>query len=243
MSRALIVCVCMVGCSLAVALGCMSFTMATADSTPVDPDSFGIERTSVTADFDSSAAQEETADTASEAPAIQSTSPRNIEQGVNAIIAEEKAEENEAIERADENRAAYLATYGSLPAGDVDFTVGREAFIAEWGERINAYMAGYPLEGHGEDFAAMAWEVGIDPRWSPAISNTESSRGQVCFAPCNAWGWGDTGFSSWTEAIRAHVSGLAKGYGFTISPSFAATYCPPNAAFWYAKTLAEMMKI
>ena len=136
--------------------------------------------------------------------------------------------EQEAIDRADATRSRYYATFGSLPAGDVDFSIGREAFIEEWSARINDYLFGSPLSGYGETFAEAAWEAGIDPRWSPAISNTESTKGRVCFKSHNAWGWDQTNWPDWDTAIRSHVAGLARGYGFTISYSYAMRYCPPN---------------
>ena len=102
----------------------------------------------------------------------------------------------------------------NLPA--IDWSVGREAFVAEWSARIDAYLAGSPLSGYGTTFAEAAWENGIDPRWSPAISNTESGKGSVCFLPHNAWGWGSSAWGDWDTAIRAHVAGLASGYGYSL---------------------------
>lgn len=128
-----------------------------------------------------------------------------------------------------------------LPA--VDWSVGREAFVEEWGSRIDAYLDGSPLAGMGSVFADAAWENGVDPRWSPAVSCTESGKGSVCFASCNAWGWGEGGWGDWETAIRAHVAGLAQGYGYSITPEAAATYCPPNSDFWYANTLSQMASI
>ena len=109
--------------------------------------------------------------------------------------------------------------------------------------RIDAYLAGSTLSGYGRVFAQAALAYGVDPRWSPAISNTESTKGANCFLPHNAWGWGSTGWSSWEEAINAHVAGLAKGYGYTISYSNAQKYCPPNYDNWFRDTLREMSKI
>ena len=97
---------------------------------------------------------------------------------------------------AQDSAASALA---SLP--DVDFSVGKEAFISTWSQRIDAYLSGSPLAGQGVTFATAAWEYGVDPRWSPAISNTESSKGAVCFKPYNAWGWGQ---SSLGELGRGH---------------------------------------
>ena len=78
-------------------------------------------------------------------------------------------------------RDAASDAVASLP--EVDFSVGKEAFVSEWTSRIKAYLAGSPLAGQGATFAEAAWSNGVDPRWSPAISNTESSKGAHCFLP------------------------------------------------------------
>ena len=119
----------------------------------------------------------------------------------------------------------------------------RDEFIAEWAPRIDAYLAGTPTEGQGVNYAATAWKYCIDPRWSPAISNTESSKGRVCIRPHNAWGWGSSSWDSWEEAIDAHVGGLSRGYGYTISEEAAQKYCPPNWQGWYERTLDQMNMI
>lgn len=127
--------------------------------------------------------------------------------------------------------------------GVVNWDVDQASFVAEWAPRIDAYLAGSPLEGQGATFANAAWKYGVDPRFSPAISNTESSKGRHCFRPHNAWGWGNASWGSWEEAIDAHVSGLARGYGYTISVAGAKKYCPPNWFNWYNNTLSEMNRI
>lgn len=130
------------------------------------------------------------------------------------------------------------------PASDnADWSSDKSAFVDSWGSRINAYLSGSPLSGQGRTFAEAAWEYGVDPRWSPAISCIESSKGAACFLPYNAWGWGSISWSSWEEAINAHVRGLARGYGYTISVSAAQKYCPPNWEFWYNRVSEEMNKI
>ena len=130
------------------------------------------------------------------------------------------------------------------PSNDgADWTSDRDAFVAQWAGRINAYLAGSPMEGTGETFAEAAWDYGVDPRWSPAISNTESSKGLYCFNSCNAWGWGSASWDNWDDAIRTHVAGLARGYGYTISVEAAKKYCPPNWEHWYSATLAQMNMI
>lgn len=140
----------------------------------------------------------------------------------------------------------------SALADGADWHADRDVFIEHWAGRIDAYLAGSPLAGQGENFAASAWKWGVDPRWSPAISNTESSKGAYCIRPHNAWGWGAADsdpyglaseWGSWEEAIDAHVAGLARGYGYTISLRGAMAYCPNTWQSWYNKTLAQMARI
>lgn len=164
----------------------------------------------------------------------------------------EKAQEQAAAEMEAEaallEQAAAEGGQASGPiqvvdAGAVNWNVDEATFVSEWTARIDAYLAGSPLAGQGGTFARAAWKYGVDPRWSPAISNTESSKGLHCFKPHNAWGWGQMSWGSWEEAIDAHVSGLARGYGYTISVGAAKKYCPPNWFHWYNATLSEMQRI
>lgn len=129
------------------------------------------------------------------------------------------------------------------PSGNIDWSTDKQAFVNEWAPRIDAYLAGSPTAGQGTAYAEAAWDYGVDPRWSPAISNTESTKGAHCFAPYNAWGWIGYSWSSWEEGINAHVRGLARGYGYTISIEAAKKYCPPNWEHWYNATLAQMEMI
>ncbi len=173
---------------------------------------------------------------------------------VNTLVSEIKAEEEEkkrieaeekkkrdqkCIEQGVKNKAE-----AGNPDDGVDFEIGRDAFVEKWGERIDVYLAGSPLAGQGKTFANAAFENGIDPRVSPAISNTESGKGAVCFRPHNAWGWmGSSGWSNWEEAINAHVKGFADGYGYTVTEAGAKKYCPPTWDSWYSKTTAQMAMI
>ena len=132
----------------------------------------------------------------------------------------------------------------SGPGSDgADWSTDKEAFVSTWAPRIDAFMAGSPMAGTGTIFAEAAWDYGVDPRFSPAIANTESSRGAACFLPYHAWGWGSASWGSWDEAIRAHVAGLAAGYGYTITEAGAQKYCPPNWQEWYNRTSAAMALI
>lgn len=246
------------------AVGFLGADWASAGSRDTHATTFGLERQSnevrsaaeVSPDTvqDKSDADVLAVEDIAEEAALKTASSRDVTAGVEEIAAEEEAAriaaadasviaEKKAIARADETRSLYLSTYGYLPAGDVDFSVGRDAFVEEWAARIDDYLLGSPLAGHGKTFAEAAWEAGIDPRWSPAISNTESSKGRACFQYHNAWGWDQSSWPDWDTAIQAHVTGLAKGYGFTISPFYAYRYCPPNHENWYRDTLNQMLLI
>ena len=61
--------------------------------------------------------------------------------------------------------------------------------------------------------------------------------------PHNAWGWGDDSWPDWETAIRAHVTGLAAGYGYSLTFEAAQKYCPPNCAHWFNNTLGQMRLI
>lgn len=161
----------------------------------------------------------------------------------------------EALELAsippDANTGSSLASEEPMPEtienvvskDGADWGTDKATFVSSWGARINAYLAGSPLGGYGEVFAAAAWDYGVDPRWSPAISLVESSKGMYCFLPHNAWGWGSSSWDSWEEAIDAHVRGLSRGYGYTVSIPNAQKYCPPNWQHWYNTCVSEMEKI
>ena len=244
-----------VACASLFVAGCFGFGIASAGGAGTDAAGFGLGGTSdaVILQVNDSPA-EVAAPAIQEERAIEATAQRDVSQGYQEIAAEEEAariaaeqeriaKEKACIQQVADAKSAYLAKYGSLTVSNVDFSIGREAFVAEWTVRINDYLEGFPLAGHGETFAIAAWENGVDPRWSPAISNTESTRGSVCFSPHNAWGWGQSAWPNWDTAIRAHVKGLADVYGYTISYANAMKYCPPNYDNWYRDTLNEMAKI
>ncbi len=250
------------GIAFALVFSLVTRGLASADSSESDAQSFGLHEQSQALVIEAKAPVFETE--AEDDDSVQSLSfdeanlsdpaERDISKGIEEILAEEEAAriaaeqariaaEQAAIAKAQAAKDAYYAKRGSMPVSDVDFSVGRDAFISEWTNRIDRYLAGSPLDGYGEVFATAAWENGVDPRWSPAISNTESSKGLNCFRWHNAWGWGQSSWDSWDSAIRSHVAGLANGYGFTISLGAAQKYCPPTYQSWYANTLSEMQKI
>jgi len=198
-----------------------------------------------------------------EAQAAREQAARSLEEAKAArqeamrLAAEQAAREEAARKAAAEAAAASSAGGGSsshssgggsvshptVSSGDVDWSLSRDAFIAEWAPRINSYLAGSPLSGYGYNFAAAAWDYGVDPRWSPAIACVESGKGANCFRSHNAWGWGSKSWDSWEEAIDAHVNGLHRIYGATLTYSGAQMYCPTNPDGWYEKVLKEMNKI
>jgi hypothetical protein len=99
------------------------------------------------------------------------------------------------------------------------------------------------LAGYGQTFAEAALSAGIDPRLSPAISCIESSKGAVCFAPHNAWGWGSSGWGSWEEAIYAHASGLSSIYGSSIDLADAKMYAGDDIYLTWYNLLSQEMSL
>lgn len=220
-------------CAFSLVVSCVSFGIASAGGDATESGANADVSTFASASSDDVIAP------ASETLVLESTAQRDISRGIDEIAAEEEAARIAAAEQAKAEAAAR-----EVPVlADVDFSCGKDAFLVEWTSRIDAYLAGSPLAGYGRVFAEAAWENGVDPRWSPAISNTESTKGRNCFRPYNAWGWMAESWSSWDEAINAHVAGLARGYGYTISLENAKKYCPPTYHDWYAKTVSEMAKI
>lgn len=212
-----------------------------------------LERTRAELDAQLSEAEEQR-ERAREALAAATAARQELEARITAQAAAEAAERQAAIEAAKQQSGQTFVTESGntttvetptagVDAGTVDWSVGHDAFVAEWSGRIDAFLAGSPLAGYGQIFAEAAWDYNVDPRLSPAISAVESSRGQVCFRPYNAWGWGNVSWGSWEEAIVAHTSGLASNYGGTLTYAGALKYCPPNADNWYASVLANMQRI
>lgn len=127
---------------------------------------------------------------------------------------------------------------------NVNWNSDKQAFVKKWAPRINAYLKGSPTAGTGTYYAQYAWDYGVDPRWAPAISFVESSKGAACFRSHNAWGYGSSGYVSWQEGIKAICSALGGSmYGGYLTKQAAKTYCPPSWESWYNKCAREMAKI
>lgn len=173
--------------------------------------------------------------------AAQAQAEAEAEEAAAAIAAAQEAANTQATSESGNSFTVEIPSASSPSA--VEWPADKTAFVALWAPRIDAYLAGSPLSGHGSTFAEAAYDYGVDPRWSPAIACIESGKGAYCFLPCNAWGWGAVSWPDWDTAIRAHVAGLASGYGYTISVAAAQKYCPPNWEFWYSSVLSEMERI
>lgn len=193
------------------------------------------------------AAREEAQRKAEEEAARQAEEAARQAEAAAAAEAADQQQTQESVEAApapQEPSAPAQEPAVQAPSSDgADWSSDKATFVSQWAGRIDAYLAGSPLAGQGATFAEAAWDYGVDPRWSPAISYTESSKGANCFRSHNAWGWGSSSWDSWEEAINAHVRGLARGYGYTISVDAAKKYCPPNWQHWYNTTLAQMNMI
>ena len=134
---------------------------------------------------------------------------------------------------------------GSVSSGDVDWSQDKAAFVAEWAPRIDAYLAGSPTAGLGTAYASAAWDYSVDPRWAPAISYVESSKGANCFRPYNAWGFYNKppNFTSWENGIDRVTRSLGRSYGGYLTYEGACRYCPSDPDGWYNNVSAEMAKI
>lgn len=248
-----------VAMSFALAIG-VSLSFATAGDSPESAELFGI-GSSVSSTSTPVYTVSEVSSAASETSVLTTVASRDISKGIKVVDAKLEAKRKAAEEAARKEEQARIeasrkvkaeqaarnaadgasAELASLP--DVDWECGKKAFIEEWTKRIDAYLAGSPLAGYGKTFATAAWNNNVDPRWSPAISNTESGKGSSCFRSYNAWGWGQGGWSSWEEGINAHVAGLAAGYGYSITLGAASKYCPPTYTEWFHETLNQMKQI
>lgn len=188
------------------------------------------------------ATQESLDQAQAEAEEVQGKAERAFSAARQRRDAAQKAARALAEEELRELQSLAYAGSAATPDG-ADWSMDRASFINAWKPRLDRYLAGSPLAGYGANFAAAAWDNGIDPRFSAAISCMESSKGRYCFLPHNAWGWGQVSWGSWDEAIAAHARGLARGYGYTVSLAGAKKYCPPNWQHWYSTVSSEMSLI
>lgn len=241
-------------CAVLVVAICLGLNVSAAGAGSTNASTFGLTETSEPHGSTNDALQDVSLDAGENSVLTKSTS-RNIDKAVDEMLAIEEAERRAEEEARLAAEAAKQAEIDALQAAaveeaalvglePVDWSIGHDAFVAQWSARIDAYLEGYPLAGQGATFAEAAWEYGVDPRWSPAISNTESTRGLNCSVSFNAWGWGPhIPFASWEQGINTHVAGLKNGYGTTISMGAAQKYCPPTYQSWFSTTVSQMALI
>lgn len=184
-------------------------------------------------------AREEAQARAEQAQAAEAAAAKKAAEEKIAAAATKKEKKKAQAEAKQEESSSSNAS-----VSNVNWSSGKVAFVNKWAPRINSYLSGSPMAGCGKAYAAAAWENGVDPRWAPAISCVESSKGAVCFASYNAWGYGGSGFSSWTDGINTVVGALGSSmYGGALTKAAAQTYCPPNWQHWYSTCASEMAKI
>lgn len=99
---------------------------------------------------------------------------------------------------------------------------------------FNSYNA--PLAANAEDFVRAADMYGIDYRLMPAISINESSGGKFLFRQYNPFGWGRSGYPSFTAAIYDVARGLSLYYksGLRQPEQIAYRYNPATPKEWGA---------
>ena len=169
------------------------------------------------------------------------------EKGDELKAAETRLRESE--ERRDEATAVLKRILNAPPAIEgcepIDWSLSDDEIVAEWAPRIDAYLEGYPLEGHGEDFVRAGIKYGVDPRISVTISNTESTRGKAMLVgKNNPFGWLQHSFDSLEDAIYAHAEYMTCSYyNGRLDAKTAQTYCPPVWQSWLEDTLSAAQSI
>jgi peptidoglycan DL-endopeptidase CwlO len=141
-------------------------------------------------------------------------------------------------EIAAQKEAEAAAEQAAIDAENARVAAIRQAKI----DSIDAYLAGSPLAGYGEDFYEAAEAYGIDYRLLPAISCIESSKGAYCYRSHNAWGWSGGSWDSWSDAIWDMAAGIARVYGDESPQAMSAKYCTSNAS-WGEEVASEMSKM
>ena len=140
----------------------------------------------------------------------------------------------------------------------MDFSLPEDEFVETWGAAIDAFfaqraqaMSAIPLRGYGRAMATSAYRHKIDPRLCAAVSIAESSGGQLCIKPYNAWGWGaadndpyglaaewdsfEQAIEAWHEGMATSTSGLATAKSVS---ELGAVYCSSPA--WGATVIEQM---
>lgn len=136
------------------------------------------------------------------------------QQRVQAIL------EPERLKKAQEAENATLTSEEERRAQAIDF------YLLEHGS---------PMTGYGQTFVKAGKTCGVDPALVVAIAGKESFWGKYCFLPYNAWGWGNSSWSSWEEAIENYTYFLGEEYiakGLDTPGEMMPIYCPPSNGSW-----------
>lgn len=130
--------------------------------------------------------------------------------------------------------------YGEDYAADprkTEIFLRKVAAVKAFFRRYNA-----PLQKNAEDFVRAADMYNIDYRLVPSISMIESSGGKVLFRPYNPFGWGRSGYPSFTAAIYDVSRGMSRYYagGLRQPEKIAYRYNPVTPESWGRKARSFM---
>lgn len=115
--------------------------------------------------------------------------------------------------------------------------------------RLNAYLAGTPMQGIGRILVTQGRRWNVSPYFIVAVAAKESSHGhKPCYANrLNVWGLGACGtawtppvFKNWTQAVNYFVRFVRARWPGAVSPWSFAGYCKGCEAEW-AATVAWYM--
>lgn len=144
----------------------------------------------------------------------------------------------DSAKNANRNKAELLDS-----AGEVNWDMPEDEFVETWGYAIDQWLAGSELAGQGKAFAKAAKKYNVDPRWCPAISCTESSKGAACFRDHNAWGFGQYDFATWEEGIDTVTKRLGELGGKCTLEAAKVYNNPDTYETWYQDTVRYMNEI
>lgn len=100
-------------------------------------------------------------------------------------------------------------------------------------DQVYYFMGNRPLANYADVIAKACYETGMEPYWFCTIAIHESSGGQYCFRPYNAWGWKAGDWSSWEESIPAYCEAFVSIYGSGLTSSNHMKYDPKGSYYVY----------
>lgn len=138
------------------------------------------------------------------------------------------------------NKPASSAEIITVDVRKSDVFLKKLAAVKVFYRKYNA-----PLLANAEDFVRAADMYGIDYRLLPAISMIESTGGKVTFKSHNPFGWGRSGYPSYTAAIYDVARGMANYYkgGLKDPKRIAYRYNPVTPEAWGRKATSFMSQM